>query len=250
MRKKIVAGNWKMNLTKQESLKLASIFNSTYFRKDLVEVLVFPPSVYLDSLTNQNFENLVVGSQNFYPQSNGAFTGEISINHLLDLSVAAVLIGHSERRSIFFESNSFLKAKVDAAINSKLTVIFCCGEPEEIREIGGQNEFVERQLQESLLHLTAKQIEDVVVAYEPIWAIGTGKTASNEQANAMHQYIRSVFSSVYGNEVSDHIRIIYGGSCNAENAQGLFSMSDIDGGLIGGASLKEKDFITIISSAQ
>lgn len=248
MRKKIIAANWKMNLTKSEALDLAEKVNAIANKSDNAEVYLFVPAVFLDALTHENLENYTVGAQNFYPASAGAFTGEISISHLLDFQVSAVLVGHSERRILFGESDDFLKSKVDAALNAGLRVFFCCGEPEDVRNQNLQNDFVSKQLQSALFHLAAEQLENVVIAYEPIWAIGTGKTATKEQANEMHIFIRSLLSNTYGADVARNIQILYGGSCNASNARELFSMSDIDGGLIGGASLKSAEFREIINS--
>ncbi len=250
MREKIVAGNWKMNLDKSQALDLANSNNSVDFNSNKVEVLVFSPAVYFDSLGALALANIRLGAQNFYPAQNGAFTGEISLAHLNDFGIKNVLVGHSERRMLFGENHNFLKQKVDAAIASGLRVFFCCGEPDDIREANKQNEYVERQLRESLLHLSTNELKNVVIAYEPVWAIGTGKTASNEQANTMHRFIRDLIASTHGASSAESIQILYGGSCNAQNAEGLFSESDIDGGLIGGASLKKDDFKSIIQAAQ
>lgn len=249
-RKKIVAGNWKMNLTKIEAVDLAKDIEQDCLNETAVEVFLFAPSVYLDALMNLKTEQVAIGAQNFYPTESGAFTGEISIIHLNDLKVGATLIGHSERRIIFGENEAFLKQKVDAALAAGLRVFFCCGEPLEIREANDQNEYVEKQLRASLLHLTEEQLQQVVIAYEPVWAIGTGRTASKEQANEMHAFIRALIAKTHQQSAADAIQILYGGSCNAKNAHELFSMPDIDGGLIGGASLKGSDFKTIIEAAR
>lgn len=252
MRKKIIAGNWKMNLNKNEVMHLYGELELSVDNLAHADVFVFAPFVYLDALnTARNNEGLLhVGAQNFYPSQAGAFTGEISINHLKDLGVNVVLVGHSERRAIFQEDEKFLKQKVDVALEGNFTVFFCCGEPEDIRESGQHFDFVEKQLRASLLHLDATKFKNVVIAYEPVWAIGTGKTASNEQANEMHKHIRSLLRIQYGDAVADHTRVLYGGSCNPINAAGLFEMPDIDGGLIGGASLKAADFMSIINAAR
>jgi triosephosphate isomerase len=248
MRKKIIAANWKMNLTKSQALELAVKSNFTAEKYDNSEVYLFVPAVFFDALIHQNLRNCFLGAQNFYPASAGAFTGEISINHLLDFQISAVLVGHSERRILFGENDVFLKSKVDVALKAGLRVFFCCGEPEEVRNQNLQNDFVSKQLQSSLFHLEAEQIENVVIAYEPVWAIGTGYSATKEQANEMHIFIRSLLAKKYGALLAEKIRILYGGSCNAANAKELFSMSDIDGGLIGGASLKSAEFTEIINS--
>lgn len=252
MRKKIIAGNWKMNLTKNEALHLYGEVEVSVDNLAHAEVVVFAPHVFLDALNvAKNAEGLLsVGAQNFYPADAGAFTGEISVSHLKDLGVSTVLIGHSERRSLFNESAELLKQKVDVALQNGFTLFFCCGEPEEIRESGKHFDYVAQQLQDSLLHVDGAKFNQIVIAYEPVWAIGTGKTASNEQANEMHQHIRTLLRNQYGDEVADQTRILYGGSCNPTNAAGLFAMPDIDGGLIGGASLKAADFLSIIQAAR
>jgi triosephosphate isomerase len=252
MRKKIIAGNWKMNLTKNEAMHLYGELEVSVDNLSHADVYVFSPYVYLDALNvAQNADGLLhVGAQNFYPAEAGAYTGEISINHLKDLGVSAVLVGHSERRALFHEHEQFLKQKVDLALENGFTVFFCCGEPEEIRERGEHFSFVENQLNASLFHVDASKFKNIVIAYEPVWAIGTGKTATNKQANEMHQHIRALLSNRFGEEIAENTRILYGGSCNPTNAAGLFSMSDIDGGLIGGASLKALDFLSIINAAR
>jgi triosephosphate isomerase len=252
MRKKIIAGNWKMNLNKNEAMHLFGELELSVDNLAHAEVFVFAPFVYLDTLNvARNAEGLLqVGAQNFYPAQSGAFTGEISIDHLKDLGVKTVLIGHSERRNILHEDERFLKQKVDIALANNFTVFFCCGEPEDVRERGAHFDFVEKQLRASLLHLEASNFDKVVIAYEPVWAIGTGKTASNEQANEMHQHIRGLLRGLHGESVAEQVRILYGGSCNPKNAAGLFSMSDIDGGLIGAASLEASDFMSIINAAR
>ena len=252
MRKKIIAGNWKMNLTKNEAMHLYGELEVSVDNLAHADVYVFSPFVFLDALNYaRNADGLLhIGAQNFYPAQAGAYTGEISINHLKDLALSAVLVGHSERRALFHENEQFLKHKVDAALNNNFTVFFCCGEPEEIRERGEHFSFVENQLNASLFHVDAAQFKNIVIAYEPVWAIGTGKTATNEQANEMHQHIRALLSNRFGQEIAETTRILYGGSCNPTNAAGLFSMPDIDGGLIGGASLKASDFLSIINAAR
>lgn len=193
--------------------------------------------------------NTHLGAQNCHPNPSGAYTGEISIAMLQESSVDHVIIGHSERRQYFQESNTFLKQKTDALIAQQMHVIFCCGEPLEIREAGTQNEYVAAQLAESLFHLTPDQLQQqVVIAYEPIWAIGTGVTASTQQAQDMHAFIRGLLASTYNDEVAANISILYGGSCNASNAAELFACADVDGGLIGGAALKSETFLPIIQA--
>ena len=242
MREKIVAGNWKMNLSEEEAISLVQ--NISRNRVEGVTQIVFPPFLYLTNLLKLNTE-VFIGAQNFYPKDKGAFTGEVSITQLKNIGVTYVLVGHSERRTLFNESNEFLKEKVDAALNAGIKVVFCCGEPLEIRQENTHASFVSKQLEESLFHLTESQLTNIVIAYEPIWAIGTGLTASAEQAEAMHASIRKSLTDKYGSVAADSISILYGGSCNPTNAHELFSCENVDGGLIGGASLKADEFHAI-----
>ncbi len=246
MRQKIVAGNWKMNLSKSESVALLNEINAGKQGED-VQMIVFPPAVYLNSLAELK-SNCAVGAQNFHPAEKGAFTGENSVVQVQDAGATYVLVGHSERRMYFNEDADFLKDKVDAALAHGLKVIFCCGEPWSIREKDAQDYFVSSQLEESLFHLTAAMMEKVVIAYEPVWAIGTGKTASSEQAESMHASIRGMIAAKYDQVTAEKVSILYGGSCNASNAKELFACDNVDGGLIGGASLKSTDFLTIANS--
>ena len=243
MRKKIVAGNWKMNLFQNEAVELAKSIEKQEVSSDITRI-IFPPFIYISELINKT-SNVQIGAQNFYPKENGAFTGEVSINQLKDLGVQHVLVGHSERRMYFNETNEFLKEKVDAALALGIHVIFCCGEPLEIRDANSHEAFVIDQLKASLFHLTQDQLKNVTIAYEPIWAIGTGRTASSAQAEEMHACIRKSISENYNASTADTISILYGGSCNASNASELFSNPNVDGGLIGGASLKAADFYAI-----
>lgn len=246
MRQKIVAGNWKMNLSKSASIELLNAINSGH-QAENVQLIVFPPSVYLSSLSELK-SNCTLGAQNFHPAENGAFTGENSVTQIQEAGAKYALVGHSERRMYFNEDAEFLKDKVDAALAHDLKVIFCCGEPLSIRELENQNDFVYKQLEESVFHLSATQFKKLVIAYEPIWAIGTGKTASTAQAEDMHAAIREMIASKYNSETAAQISILYGGSCNASNANELFACENVDGGLIGGASLKSADFLTIANS--
>ncbi len=252
MRKKIVAGNWKMNLTKTEALHLYGEIELSVENIEDVDVFCFAPYVHFDALTQaQNYKSrLALGAQNFYPANKGAFTGEISVNHLRDMAIETVLIGHSERREVLKESDAFIKQKVNVAAESEFKIFFCCGESLQVREAGNAKAFVEEQLRNSLIHISIEDFKNVVIAYEPIWAIGTGLTASKEEANEMHQHIRSVLAASYNTTIANETYILYGGSCNASNAADLFGMSDIDGGLIGGASLNAQDFIKIIKAAK
>ncbi|HLW39881.1 MAG TPA: triose-phosphate isomerase [Brumimicrobium sp.] len=250
MRKKIVAGNWKMNLLLDEAKTLHHAVTSNVKENQYgCEVYHFVPSLYITSLLNET-NAVAVGAQNGHPSKNGAFTGEISLHQLKKTGVSSVLIGHSERRQQFHESNAFLKEKVNAALAEKMKIFFCCGESLEQRESGDYVRVVIEQLNQSLFHLSSEEMKNVVIAYEPIWAIGTGKTATPEQANEMHIQIRKAVASTYSDEIAENTNILYGGSCNPSNAVELFSQSDIDGGLIGGASLKAEDFISILKAAQ
>lgn len=247
MAQKIVAGNWKMNLTLHEGVKLVNGIENIIDDTD-VRIIVFTPSIYAHSISQLNKMNTEVGVQNFHQNESGAFTGEIAIPQVKSIGVNLGLIGHSERRMVFNEDHSILKAKVDAAINHNFEFIFCCGEPLEIRESNQEFEYVKNQLEESLFHLTDKQIKGKIIAYEPVWAIGTGKTASSSQAEEMHLAIRTWITEKYNEEIAESISILYGGSCNPQNAGELFSCANVDGGLIGGASLKANDFCEIINA--
>ncbi|EDO26887.1 predicted protein [Nematostella vectensis] len=213
-------------------------------------VVICPPYVSLALTVAQtnNADHISTGAQNCHEKASGAYTGEVSAAMLAHLGVNYVIIGHSERREYFNESNEQLAQKVDAALVNNLQVIFCCGESLEIRDADGQNNFVEQQIKESLFHLSEEQMKNVVVAYEPIWAIGTGRTASSEQAQDIHAHIRSVLASKYGDDLADDTTILYGGSCKPGNADELFACPDVDGGLIGGAALKAQDFLGIINA--
>ncbi|MFM2049195.1 MAG: hypothetical protein RI955_1743 [Bacteroidota bacterium] len=249
MRQKIVAGNWKMNNDLNQSIQLISDINKADF-SDKIKVIVFPSFISIHSVAEKidTNKNISCGAQNVHPKPNGAFTGEVSTSMLKSVGVEYVLVGHSERREIFNETEAFLKEKIDAVLDAELTPIFCCGEPLEIRNINQQNQFVLIQLQKSLFHLLASEIEKCIIAYEPIWAIGTGLTASSAQAQEMHLFIRNSIADKYGVETANKISILYGGSCKADNAAELFSQPDVDGGLIGGASLKANEFAAIINS--
>jgi len=251
MRKKIVAGNWKMNKTIDEGLALASEVVS--IMKDEVKgdakAVLCTPFVSLYSVSKLAEGSAVaVGAQNCYDKESGAYTGETSVSMLKSAGASYVILGHSERREYFGESNAFLAAKTNAVLKAGLTPIFCCGETLQQREKGIHIDFVNSQLTESLFHLSNDEIKKVVIAYEPIWAIGTGVTASKEQAQEMHEKIRTHLASKYGKEIAEEISILYGGSCKPDNAKELFACKDIDGGLIGGASLKARDFVDIIKS--
>lgn len=252
MRRKIVAGNWKMNLNFDEGQKLTSeIVNMLKDEhvKDVTAVLN-PPFVHLYPVKKLigDTPNLFLGSQNCSDKSSGAYTGEISAGMLASFGAKYVILGHSERREYFKESNELLTAKTRQALDNGLTPIFCCGEPLEIREAGTHEKYVKQQLTESLFGFSTEEISKIVIAYEPIWAIGTGRTASSDQAQEMHAALRSHLASKYGSEIAEGISILYGGSCNPTNARDIFSKPDVDGGLIGGASLKSRDFVEIVKS--
>jgi triosephosphate isomerase (TIM) len=249
MRKQIAAANWKMNLTFQEAENLLDKITSENYNLTDNQFVVFAvPAPYLDMAEDKiaNQRNMFVAAQNVYSKKSGAYTGELSVTMLQSLEVDHVIIGHSERREYFNESNEFLAQKVDICLEADITPIFCCGEALPIRESNGQNGFVGSQLQESLFHLSAEQIQKVVIAYEPIWAIGTGKTASSEQAQEMHAHIRQEIAGKYGDAVAQNISLLYGGSVKASNAKEIFGQPDVDGGLVGGASLIADEFAAII----
>ena len=251
MRKQIAAANWKMNLTFQQGEKLLdNILNANIKLKEYQQAVFAVPFPYLLMARSEVEEqrNYYVAAQNCYHRKNGAFTGEVSVEMLHSLAVPYCIVGHSERREYFNESNTTLSDKVNLCLDNFITPIFCCGEPLSIREAATQNEFVETQLRESLFQLSAEKIKRIVIAYEPIWAIGTGKTATTDQAQEMHAHLRSILAKQYGNDVAAGISILYGGSVKAGNAKELFSCPDVDGGLVGGASLVAADFIEIIRS--
>jgi triosephosphate isomerase len=249
MRQQIAAANWKMNLTFSQADALLQQLKATSFQlTEQQQVLLAVPAPYLQYAVQQlaGIHGFQVAAQNCYAQKSGAFTGETSLEMLVSLGVTHVIIGHSERREIFGESNELLAQKVSLALEYGVTPVFCCGEPLPIREANTQNAFVAEQLKESLYQLTAEQMQQVVIAYEPIWAIGTGKTATSMQAQEMHAFIRSELATQFGNLVADHTTILYGGSVKAANAVELFQQPDVDGGLVGGASLIATEFAAII----
>ena len=213
------------------------------------EVVLCPPALYLEMTTDVAFEsNFKVGAQNIYPEDSGAFTGEISPLMLKELNVNYCIIGHSERRKYFHESNEFLQRKVDSLLKHGVSPIFCCGEVLPEREAGQHFSVVKKQLEESLFHLPVEAFLNVVIAYEPVWAIGTGVTATKEQAQEMHAFIRGLIAVKFDGATASDTSILYGGSCNGKNARELFAQPDVDGGLIGGASLKADEFLQIVTS--
>lgn len=250
-RQQIAAANWKMNLSWQQGEQLLDAITAKEYDLTQERIAVFAvpyPYLYLAAQKLSGKSHLYIAAQNCSNKNSGAFTGEVSAEMLVSLGIKYVVLGHSERREYYNESNQLLAEKVNIALEYGLTPIFCCGEPLPIREAGTQNEYVAKQLEESLYHLTAGQFEKLVIAYEPIWAIGTGKTASKEQAQEMHAGIRTQLGAKYGKDVADFIPILYGGSVKANNAKDIFAEEDVDGGLVGGASLIADEFATIISS--
>lgn len=253
MRQKIVAGNWKMNKTFDEANILASEIMGMVADevKGNVKVIFCVPFPYLIPVRNLlgNNGRIAVGAQNCSEHESGAYTGEVSAAMLRSINIPYVIIGHSERRQYFGEDGKMLARKTDMVLKQGLTPIFCCGEPLDVRERNEHEALVKRQVEEALFHLDAASIKKVVIAYEPVWAIGTGKTATAQQAQDMHAVIRKHLSQKYGAATADDISILYGGSVNAGNAKELFACPDVDGGLVGGASLKSREFTEIIKSA-
>ena len=252
MKNKIVAGNWKMNKTFPEAEDLLVAIAEGL--DDMVletEIIICPPFLYLEMAADVAEESVfLVGAQNVCTEEKGAYTGEISASMLKSAGVDCCIIGHSERRMYYNETHSDLQKKVNIALENDILPIFCIGEHLAEREEGKHFEVVEKQLAESLFHLDGKQFEQVIIAYEPVWAIGTGLTATPEQAQEMHAFIRSLVEKKYGTEQAYNTYILYGGSCNPQNALDLFTCKDVDGGLIGGASLNAEDFLAIINAAE
>jgi triosephosphate isomerase (TIM) len=251
MRKQIAAANWKMNLTFQQGEKLLDDILGAKIKLEPHRLVLFAvPYPYL-LMTRSEVEedtNYYAAAQNCYHKKSGAYTGEVSAEMIHSAGINYCVIGHSERREYFNETNAMLAEKVNGCLDNFITPVFCCGEPLPIREAGAQNDFVARQLKESLFHLSVKEIKNIIIAYEPIWAIGTGKTATTEQAQEMHAHLRSVLAAQYGREAAGEISILYGGSVKANNAKEIFACPDVDGGLVGGASLVAADFIEIIKA--
>lgn len=250
MRKNIVAGNWKMNLDFETGVSLFSeIVNMV---KDEVigqqEVIICSPFIHLSTISKlaEGVKNVTTGAQNVHQAESGAYTGEISASQIKSIGATHVILGHSERRAYFGETDQLLAEKVNTTLANGLKPIFCIGETKEERESGKFFDVIKTQLDNGVFHLDATAFENVVLAYEPIWAIGTGLTASPEQAQEVHAFIRETLAAKYGQEVADNASILYGGSCNPSNAATLFAQKDIDGGLIGGASLKSRDFLEIV----
>jgi triosephosphate isomerase len=251
MRTQIAAANWKMNLTLEqaESLTDELIAGGIHTSSDQL-VLLAVPFPYLLAVKNKISaqSHVYVAAQNCASTKNGAYTGEVSAEMLKGMDIRYVIIGHSERREYYHEDNQVLAAKVNMALENGVQPVFCCGEPLSVREAGTQNGYVETQLKESLFHLDKEKLRDFIIAYEPIWAIGTGKTATSDQAQDMHEHIRSVIAAYAGKEIADTVSILYGGSVKAANAADIFGKKDVDGGLVGGASLVASEFNAIINS--
>lgn len=252
MRNKVVIGNWKMNRNFSEAEDLATGIAESIENMDLsTEVVLCPPFPYLELVTDLAEEsNIMVGAQNCSNHENGAYTGEVSAEMLASLDVDFCIIGHSERRKYFNETNDILAEKVNLLLKNEISPIYCVGEVIEERNQGKHFEIIEKQIQEGLFHLSAENFEHIIIAYEPVWAIGTGLTATPAQAQEIHAFIRSLVEKKYGTEIAYNTIILYGGSCNAKNALELFSQTDVDGGLIGGAALKKDDFMAIIEAAE
>lgn len=249
MRKNIVAGNWKMNTTVAEGVALAREVNTLLAKKKSnCDVVICVPFTHLVSVAGEiNQQILGLGAENCADRSKGAYTGEVSAEMVSSTGATYVILGHSERRQYYAETNEILQAKVAMALENNLTPVFCVGEVLEQREDGSFNEVVKSQV-EALFNLDAVDFAKIVIAYEPVWAIGTGKTATAEQAQDMHAHIRSVIAAKYGSEIADNTSILYGGSCKPSNARELFAKPDVDGGLIGGAALKADSFMGIVEA--
>jgi triosephosphate isomerase (TIM) len=251
MRKQIAAANWKMNLTLAQGEQLMSDILASEIdlseNQSAIFAVPFPYLLPIKSIADAKI-NFYTAAQNCAAEKAGAYTGEVSCEMINSIGIHYVVIGHSERREYYNETNEILTKKVNLALENNFKPIFCCGEPLEIREAEAQNSHIEIQLKESLFHLTDAQINGFVIAYEPIWAIGTGRTATSAQAQEMHAHIRNVFAEKYGKVIANTISILYGGSVKAANAIEIFSQPDVDGGLVGGASLNATEFTTIINS--
>ncbi|MEA3450639.1 MAG: triose-phosphate isomerase, partial [Bacteroidota bacterium] len=250
MRKKIIAGNWKMNTNLLEGIDLANkvsgLVEKIDFDQEKFQMIIAPPHTHLYSISSVLNKKIDLSSQNIAAYENGAYTGEISADIIKNTGAKCAILGHSERRAYFGENNDTLSTKLQLALKYNLTPIFCIGEVLEERDAGKQFEVVEEQIKNVLFELNTENFSKVIVAYEPVWAIGTGKTASPEQAQEIHAFIRKLISDKYGLVIAENTSILYGGSCKPANADGLFSQPDIDGGLIGGASLKAEDFTKLL----
>jgi len=249
MRKKIVAGNWKMNTNLQEALALAAELKNHKSTNSSKMMVVCPPFPWIIPVKETlNGSVIFLGAQNCSDKEQGAFTGEVSATMLTSAGVSHVILGHSERRAIYGEKDEQIALKIQAALSKGLQVIFCCGETLEERNAGKLENILKSQIEVALSQLSHDDLSNIIIAYEPVWAIGTGVTASPEQAQEVHAFIRNFISHIFTEEIANHMSILYGGSCNSQNASTLFAQSDIDGGLIGGAALKSADFISIFEA--
>lgn len=249
-RKKVIAGNWKMNKTAAEAVTLTKDIVAEVGRETSVDIVLCPPFTALSAVAQTlEGQSVRLGAQNMHPEKNGAYTGEISAEMLRTLYVTHVLIGHSERRTYFGETDAFINKKVLAALANELKPILCVGETLAEREAGATLAVVQRHVEGGLAGVKPEQITTVIIAYEPVWAIGTGKVATTEQAQEVHAYIRDLLTKLYGAPLAQKVRILYGGSMKPANAPELLAQKDIDGGLIGGASLEAKSFIELIKAA-
>lgn len=249
MRQLIIAGNWKMNKNLSEGIELAKAIAEGN-RPDNVQVIMGTPAIHLASVHEaiKSANKVAIAAQNCHHEDNGAFTGEISVDMIQSTGAAYVILGHSERREYFGEDDALIARKVNKVIEAGLQPIYCCGEKLPVREAGDHVALVASQIEEGLFHLSKADFQKVVIAYEPVWAIGTGVTASPEQAQEMHKQIRKMIADKYDAKVADNTTILYGGSMKPKNAKELLAQPDVDGGLVGGASLKPDDFLAIINS--
>lgn len=250
MRKKIVAGNWKMNMDYAEGISLFSeIVNMVRDeKKGDQQAIICAPFIHLNSLAKLGGTTVHIGAQNCHQNASGAYTGEISAKMIKSVGCSFVIIGHSERRQYFAETDALLAEKTKAALANGLTPIFCIGETLDERNNGDYFNVIKSQLTNGIFSLSAEDFAKIVIAYEPVWAIGTGLTASSDQAQEVHAFIRAEIATQFGSEIAEGVSILYGGSCNPKNAAELFAQQDIDGGLIGGASLKSRDFTDIVKA--
>ena len=249
MRKKIVAGNWKMHKNATQTAELLNELKTQVATENNKQVIVAPTFVNLALATSLLESTAIsVSAQNMHQNESGAYTGEISADMLKSVGVNTVILGHSERRAIFHETDALIANKVDTALQHDMAVIFCFGEELKDRQSANHFNIVENQLKDGLFHLQAKDWKKIVLAYEPVWAIGTGETASPEQAQEMHEFIRETVRKAFGSDIAEDVSILYGGSVKPDNAQEIFSKPDVDGGLIGGAALNAKDFLAIVNA--
>lgn len=249
MRKQIVAGNWKMNNDSKQTSDLLDALLAKKPAETTTKIVVAPTFINLQSAVQQTAgSNVIVAAQNMHQAESGAYTGEVAVGMLKSINVNTVILGHSERRAYFGETNSLLAEKVNTGLKHNLTIIFCFGEELADRQSGNHFNVVESQLREGLFHISESQWANIVLAYEPVWAIGTGETASPEQAQEMHAFIRTLLKNNISESVADATSILYGGSVKPANANEIFSKPDVDGGLIGGAALKADDFIAIVNA--